>query len=63
MLAIVGDIGDGAAAVYEYGVDGIMSTVNKAMPLTEAMGRSAELLEDAAERVMRIIKIGMDIKK
>ncbi|WHH56974.1 glycerate kinase [Petroclostridium sp. X23] len=62
VLAIVGDIGDGASAVYDYGVDGIMSTVNKAMPLSEAMGRSSELLEDAAERVMRIIKIGMDIK-
>ncbi|MDK2799261.1 MAG: glycerate 2-kinase [Clostridiales bacterium] len=63
VLAIVGDIGDGASAVYDHGVDGIMSTVNKAMPLSEAMQRSTELLEDAAERVMRIIKIGMDIKK
>jgi glycerate kinase len=63
VLAIVGGIGQGAQAVYEYGVDGIMSTVNNAMPLSEAMGRSAELLEDAAERVMRIIKIGMDIAK
>jgi glycerate kinase len=63
VLAIVGDIGQGAQAVYEYGVDGIMSTVNKAMPLSEAMGRSAELLEDATERVMRIVKIGMDIVK
>ncbi|MGE4282386.1 MAG: glycerate kinase [Clostridia bacterium] len=62
VLAIVGDIGDGASAVYDYGVDGIMSTVNKAMPLSEAMGRSTELMEDAAERVMRIIKIGMTIK-
>ncbi|MBZ4645925.1 MAG: glycerate kinase [Clostridia bacterium] len=63
VLAIVGDIGDGASAVYDYGVDGIMSTVNKAMPLSEAMGRSSELLEDAAERVMRIIKIGMVMRR
>ncbi|WHH59050.1 glycerate kinase [Petroclostridium sp. X23] len=61
VLAIVGDIGEGASAVYEYGVDGIMSTVNKAMPLSEAMAKSSELLEDAAERIMRIIKMGMDI--
>ena len=59
VLAIVGNIGKGAEAVYEYGIDGVMSTVNRAMPLSEAMGRSAELLEDASERAMRIVRIGM----
>jgi len=58
VLAVVGDIGQGASAVYEHGIDGIMSTVNSAMPLKEAMARSTELLEDAAERVMRIVLIG-----
>ena len=63
VLAIVGDIGDGAENVYEYGIDSIMSTVNKAMPLSEAIGRSGELLEEAAVRAMRMIKIGYSIKK
>jgi glycerate kinase len=58
VLAIVGDIGAGAEAVYDHGIYGIMSTVNRAMPLKEAMAQSAPLLEDAAERVMRIIRIG-----
>ncbi len=58
VLAIVGDIGEGAAAVYEHGVHGIMSTVNRAMPLAEAMAHSKDLLVDAAERVMRIVDIG-----
>lgn len=62
VLAIVGDIGAGAEAVYAHGVDAIMSTVNRAMPLDEAMGRSGELLEDAAERVMRIVRLGGQIK-
>ena len=62
VLAIVGDIGTGAEDVYQYGVDAIMSTVNRAMPLSEAMSRSSELLEDAVERVMRMIRIGMEIK-
>lgn len=61
VLAIVGDIGTGAEDVYDYGVDAIMSTVNKAMPLSEAMERSSELLTDAAERVMRMIKLGMEL--
>lgn len=58
VLAIVGDIGSGAEAVYAYGVDSIMSTVNRAMPLSDAIGRSGELLEEAAERAMRMIQIG-----
>lgn len=63
VLAIVGDIGPGAEAVYEYGVDAIMSTVNRAMPLSEAMALSSELMTDAAERAMRMIQIGMGLKK
>lgn len=63
VLAIVGDIGQGAEAVYACGVDAIMSTVNRAMPLEEAMSRSGELLEDAAERVMRMIQIGLVMRK
>lgn len=63
VLAIVGDIGDGASEVYEYGIDGIMSTVNRAVPLEEAIAKSSEMLEDAAERVMRIIRIGMSVMK
>jgi len=63
VLAIVGDMGEGSQAVYEYGIDSIMSTVNKAMPLKEALERSSELLVDAAERAMRMIMIGMKIGK
>jgi len=59
VLAIVGDIGDGYESVYDFGIDSIMSTVNRAMPLDEAMARGGELLEDAAERAMRILRIGM----
>ena len=57
----VGDIGKGASAVYEYGIDSIMSTVDRAMPLEEAIARSAECLVDAAERACRMIRIGMKI--
>ncbi|QEN06770.1 glycerate kinase [Oceanispirochaeta crateris] len=62
VLVIAGDIGPGISNLYEYGIDAVMSTVNKAMPLKEALERSTELLEDAAERAFRMIKIGMDIK-
>ena len=59
VLAIVGDIGSGASAVYSYGIDSIMSTLDRAMPLEEAIARSRECLQDAAERACRMIRIGM----
>ena len=62
VLAVVGDIGKGASAVYEYGIDSIMSTVDKAMHLDEAIARSQECLVDAAERASRMILIGMKIQ-
>jgi len=62
VLAIVGDIGDGAEAVYSLGIDSIMSTVNRAMPLAEAIENSPQLLEDASERAARMIKIGVEMK-
>lgn len=62
VLVIAGDIGPGISNLYDYGIDAVMSTVNKAMPLKEALERSTELLEDGAERAFRMIKIGMDIK-
>jgi glycerate kinase len=61
VLAVVGDIGEGASAVYGYGIDSIMSTVDRAMPLEVAISRSAECLVDGAERACRMIRIGMRI--
>ena len=58
VLAICGDIGPGVEVLYDYGIDSVMSTVNGAMPLSEAMARSSELLEEAAERAFRMIMIG-----
>jgi len=62
VLAIVGDIGDGIEAVYDNGIDSVMSNVNRAMPLKEAMENSRELLTDAAERAMRMIRMGISMK-
>jgi glycerate kinase len=59
VIAIVGDIGKGASAVYDLGIDGIMSTVNRAVPLEVAIKESSEMLEDAAERLARFLAAGM----
>jgi glycerate 2-kinase len=61
VIAIVGDIGDGFEAVYDIGIDVVISTVNKAMSLSEAMARSRELLVEGGERVARLLKIGTSL--
>jgi len=62
VIALVGMIGEEASKVYAYGVDSIMSLVDKPMSLEEAMCEGKELLENAAERMMRMIKVGMLMK-
>lgn len=61
LLAIVGDIGPGIEKAYGLGINSIMSTVNRAMPLSEALANSSELLVEAAERAMRMIMIGREL--
>lgn len=58
VIAVVGDIGEGFEAVHDVGIDAVISSVNKAMPLAEAMGNSTRLLEETGERVARLLRIG-----
>jgi glycerate kinase len=55
VLAIGGTIGPGAEALHGLGVGGLLSLVPGPMPLEEAMGRSAELLAAAAERLLHLV--------
>ncbi|MEI0530359.1 glycerate kinase [Brachyspira pilosicoli] len=59
VIAIVGDIRDGAEAVYDMGIVSIMPALKRAMPLEEAIKNSKALIEDAAERACRFISINL----
>ena len=59
VIAIVGDIRDGAEAVYDMGIVSIMPALKRAMPLDEAIKNSKTLIEDAAERSCRFISINL----
>ncbi len=61
VLVIAGDIGEGIEGVYEAGIDAVMSSVNRAMSLEEAMSNSRELIIDAAERAMRMVRLGFGL--
>jgi glycerate kinase len=62
VMVLAGGIGEGASKVYEYGIDSIMSIVNGPISLEQSINRGREFIEDAAERMMRILKAGMSMK-
>ena len=61
-VAIVGGMGNGAEKIYEFGVESIISTINGAMEIGEALDRAEELYKGAADRMFRFLKVGMSIK-
>ncbi len=61
-VAIVGGMGNGAEKIYEFGVESIIPTINGAMDITEALDRAEELYANAADRLFRVIRVGMNMK-
>jgi len=60
---LTGAIGKGAELLYEIGASAILPLGDKPMSLDESMARTEELLENAAERLARIIIAGMGLKR
>ena len=54
VIALVGSIGKGIEQLFDHGIDGVISIINKPMTLNEAMENSRELLTAAAEQAVRI---------
>lgn len=50
-IILAGSVGDGTEGLYNYGVIGIYSIINRAMTLEEAMGNTGVLLEKAAFQI------------
>ncbi len=61
-VAIVGGIGDGAEGLFDLCESTIQTTVSGPMSLEKAMADAPALYEYAAERLLRAIRIGMNIK-
>ena len=58
VIAIGGGLADDAAGVFGHGIDGLESATPNAMPLDVAIKKSRQYLQDAAERVARLVVIG-----
>jgi glycerate kinase len=63
ILAISGRIERCGEMLYDQGFDCIIPTVEGPTTLYDAMENGCMLLEYAAERAMRAVKIGLDLQK
>lgn len=58
VVAIGGGLADDANGVFQHGIDAIEAATPNAMPLDVAIKKSRQYLQDAAERVARLIVMG-----
>lgn len=58
VVAIGGGLSDDANGVFQHGIDGLGAATANPMPLEVAILKSREYLQNAAERVARLIMIG-----
>lgn len=61
--AVVGGLMEGYEKIYDMGIESVITTINGEMTLEYAMKNSEKLYEDAAVRLLRALKCGMDIQK
>lgn len=58
VIIMGGEIRGDVKALYERGVDAVVSCIDRILPLAEAMKEARQNLRQATERAMRLIKIG-----
>jgi glycerate kinase len=61
VIAICGSLAFEASLLYDRGIDAMDSSVTEPMTLEEAISRAPSLLIAAAERAMRMVRVGMGI--
>ena len=57
-IAIAGSLGTGYHAVYEHGINSVVPLADRPMSFRESLGRTRELLCDAADRSVRLYLAG-----
>ena len=58
VVAFAGSLGPGAEAVLGLGIDAVVPLADGPLTLEQSMDRTGELLEAAAERALRLVRIG-----
>ena len=62
VVCLAGGLGEGADDVLQAGIDAVASTVPAPMTLEECIARGAGLVEEAAARVCRLVKVGARLR-
>jgi glycerate kinase len=62
VVCLSGGLGEGAEAVLEHGIDAVASVVPGPLPVEVCMARAAELVEAAAARACRLLKVGASLR-
>ena len=58
VVAISGGLGEGYEAVHEHGIDAALAIPSAPMSLDESSQRASELIANATEQAMRLIRVG-----
>ena len=61
VLVISGSLGEEINQLYDLGVSGMEASVCNVISLNEAMDNAEKYLSDATERVLRVLKTGMEL--
>jgi glycerate kinase len=62
VICFAGALGPEAEGIYEFGIDALVPLAPGPLTLEEVLSRAAELLEAAAARTARLLKIGLERK-
>jgi len=62
-VAVVGSTGRDYRVVFDHGLDAVIGTVNRPMPLDRAIAESSRLITEAAMRACRLIRAGMNMER
>ncbi len=62
VVCLSGGLGTGCDDVLQQGIDGLMSAVPRPMSLEACMEQAAELVEAATARIVRLIKLGREMR-
>lgn len=63
VVALAGQIGDGADETYGAGIKAYTSIMNGPLTLEEAISQTEVLIQDGAEKVLRMIMVGLALAK
>lgn len=61
-IAVVGSTGRDYHVVYDHGMDAVIGTTNRPMPLDRAVAESSRLVAEAAMRACRLVIVGMRLE-